>query len=51
MSKSYKLKKYLISFLDTYVFYDDIRNAFLIVYFKFYLDLEPVFDTCFLKVL
>jgi hypothetical protein len=38
------LRKYLIASLDTYVFYyNDIHDAFLLVYFKFYLDLEPVF--------
>jgi hypothetical protein len=45
MSISYKQKNYLISSLDTYLFYyNDINNAFLLVYFKFYLDLKPVFE-------
>jgi hypothetical protein len=38
------LRKYLISTLDTYVFYyNDIFDAFLLVYYKFYLDLEQFF--------
>jgi hypothetical protein len=45
ITKSYKLKKYLISSLDTYVFYyNDIHDAFLFGYFKFHLDIEPVFE-------
>jgi hypothetical protein len=31
--------------LDRYLFYyNDILDAFLLVYFKFYLDLEPFFE-------